>query len=94
MGLQTKFGEITLERLLVSGVINQCPRDLFDDSQDSLGLVLSIKSSFLIVYVALHQFWNVLLETLHLFLKIIDLFVDDVQGRHVVMPILNFDLNQ
>jgi len=94
VGLETEFGEITLKRLLVFGVINECPRDLFDDSQDSLRLVLSIKSSFLVVDVALHQFWDVLLEALHLFLKIIDLFVDDVQGRHVVMPVLNFDLNQ
>ena len=35
-----------------------------------------------------------MLETLHLFFEIIDLFVDDVQGRQVVMPVLDFDLNQ
>lgn len=54
MRLETKFDEITLKRLFVFGVVNECPSDLFDDSEDSLRLVLSIESGFLVVYVAFH----------------------------------------
>ena len=48
----------------------------------------------MVIHVTLHQFGDVLLEALDLFFEIVDLLVDDVEGSNVVMPILNFDLNQ
>lgn len=98
VGLKLESKElVTSEGLFELSVLYKCHGNIFDHLKNSLALnSLCCDGLVLILFIVLdfEKLRDVLLETLHFFLEVVDLLVDGVEGSLRVVFIFNLNLHQ
>ena len=84
------------EHFLVLCVFHKSLGDFLDDLEDSLGLISLLKICIVSLGILsiFQELGDVLLEALYLFFKVIYLFVNDIQGRKIIVSVFYLDLDK